>query len=58
MNSFIYTVVEIVEQAGFYSIWVTVSSSDPAIYASGTVGLQVSNEIAALNTVGGQLVLA
>lgn len=57
MNSLTYTVIAIEQQEGYSTIWASVGSSDPAIYASGTIGLQVSDAIAAMNTVGAPLVL-
>lgn len=50
-----FTVIEIAPHDGYAVLWVSVSSSDPEIYASGTFGIQVSNEVAGKNTVGEEL---
>ena len=52
-----FTVVEIEEHDGFSVLWVNVSATDPALYASGSFGVQVSPEVAAQNTVGQELVM-
>ncbi len=53
-----FTVVEIVPQQGYATIRVQLGSTDPQQLTCGDVfGMQVSEEIAALNAVGSPLVL-